>query len=132
MDDITEKYYPTRWQSSMEHSMSINFAGCIASALMHKNLFKQVIFYEDLIDRPLEEMSKFFRNFNFREQDVRETLRGLEGHSQNFMFDKDAANSTKMFAKTLNSHVVDEVFQEMGLPISFNMEMMDYKKLFMP
>lgn len=110
--------------------MPLMYAGGVACFNEYRNIFKQVILYEDLVQDPIAQMTQMFELFDLPVEEVEATLKGLEKHSQNELFDKKATKTTKVYQEVMDSKVYDEIFQVLKLPIAMNMSLDEYKTFF--
>ena len=106
------------------------YAGGVACFNQYRNIYKQVILYEDLVQDPMGQMTQMFELFDLPVDEVEATLKGLQKHSQNELFDKKATKTTEVYQEVMDSKVYDEIFQVFKLPISMNMSLDKYKAFF--
>ena len=69
-------------------------------------------------------------SYFYLQDDVLATLKGLEGDSQQMMFNKGAKKTTDIYKTTLDAVKIDSVFQECGVDLRFHMEMDEFRKIF--
>ena len=98
----------------------------MACYLDSKDLYKKCILYADIMANTEKETNELFEALNIPLEFVPEALKALDTHSQKNMFDKKI---TEDWNEELLWNEVDEIFNELDIPIKISMSVNDLSEI---
>ena len=98
----------------------------MACYLDSKDLYKKCILYADIMANTEKETNEMFEALNIPLEFVPEALKALDTHSQKNMFDKKI---TEDWNEELLWNEVDEIFNELDIPIKISMSVNDLSEI---
>ena len=98
----------------------------MACYLDSKDLYKKCILYADIMANTEKETNEMFEALNIPLEFVPEALKALDTHSQKNMFDK---NFSEDWTEELLWKEVDEIFNELDIPIKISMSVNDLSEI---
>ena len=93
--------------------------------LKNKDLYCQTTLYEDLCEKPTQELEKLFSSLSISLEYIPDALEALKSDSQNGFFDHSSAQAD--FTKTINE--LNDKFKEMEIPMSMNVSLEEMHQL---
>ena len=98
----------------------------MACYLDSKDLYKKCILYADIMANTEKETNELFEALNIPLEFVPEALKALDTHSQKNMFDKKITEDCN---EELLWNEVDEIFNEIDIPIKISMSVNDLSEI---
>ena len=98
----------------------------MACYLDSKDLYKKCVLYADIMANTEKETNEMFEALNIPLEFVPEALKALDTHSQKNMFDKKIIED---WNEELLWNEVDEIFNELDIPIKISMSVNDLSEI---
>ncbi len=107
---------------------ALMYGGAVDFYLGHRHLYLRCVLYENLVGDPEAEVSELFDILGLPSEHIPEALACLESHSQGFIFGDPKKEKRREFGPA-EFREVDKAFEDIGLPLSTDMTVEEFKAL---